>query len=73
MQLFFFKKPSKISSEEYLELKKDIDKVRISVEALQLDVDLYKKKLRSKAGIAKDEKLESDSKDLWGGILVPEK
>ncbi len=58
----------KINSKEYLQLKKEIDLLRISVETLDIEVKLYKQKLRSKAKIDYDDK----EKDFNNSVLLPE-
>lgn len=59
----------KIKSEEYLELKKEIDKIRISLETLDIEVKLYKKKLRSRAAL---DQTEEETKDIYNGMLLPD-
>jgi uncharacterized protein YlxW (UPF0749 family) len=57
-----------LETKEYLELKKEIDKLRIAIETLDIEVKLYKNKLRSRAKID-----ESDNtKDINNSVLLPE-
>lgn len=52
-------------SEEYLELLQKIETLRITIEGIKLDLELYKKKLRVK------NKLEPEQ-DLSSSVLLPE-
>jgi ribosomal protein L1 len=63
--LFFHKK---IETKEYLELKKEIDKLRIAIETLDIEVKLYKNKLRTRAKIDKDE----ETQNINNSVLLPE-
>ena len=58
----------KIKTEEYLELKKEIDKLRIAIETLDIEVKLYKNKLKSRARIDKDE----ETQNINNSVLLPE-
>jgi len=64
----------KISSEEYLELKKEIEALKISFKTLQLDLELVIKKLKFKYKISTRENPEANEnpKDLSKEILLPE-
>lgn len=55
----------KIRSDEYLELLQKIETLRINMEGLKLDLDLYKKKLRV------SKKLDPET-DLSSPMLLPE-
>jgi len=58
----------KIDSEEYLKLHKRIEELRITIEALKLELQLYKNKLRGKVKIE-----ETDTaKDIYNGALLGE-
>ena len=59
----------KIQTKEYLELKKDLEALRIRFEGLQLDFDLIRKKLRVKRKLDEE---EPESKDLKETVLLPE-
>ena len=58
--MFWKKKKEKINSEEYLELKAYLDKLRLQVNSLELDLSLYVKKLRVTKGLLKEQKEEDD-------------
>lgn len=64
--MIFWKR--KIDSKEYLELKKDIERLKILLESLEIEVKLYKQKLRTRAKIDSDEK----EKDFNNSVLLPE-
>ena len=66
LKMWFRKK--NLETKEYLELKKDIDKLRIAVETLDIEVKLYKNKLRSRAKIDETE----STKDINNSVLLPE-
>ena len=56
---------SKLKSSEFLELFQKIETQSITIEALKLDLDLYKKKLRVAKKIDEPE-------DIKGGVILPE-
>lgn len=57
----FWKKESKLKSEEYLELKQLIDRLRLDFTTLQLDLQIYTKKLKASKGVKdKEEELENN-------------
>jgi len=64
--MFWSKKT--IESAEFQKLFSLFNNLRVEVESLKLDVELYKKKLKVRAGILKDE----DKKDPYGSVLLPE-
>ena len=64
----WFKK--QINTDEYLELKKALESLRIRFEGLQLEFDLIRKKLKIKKGLAKDND-EEESKDLKDMMFLP--
>jgi len=57
-----------MQSGEYLELKKEVDSLRISLESLRLSLDLYQKKLRVRAKLDKEEDEENINK-----VIIPER
>lgn len=59
----------KLESKEYLDLLKEIESIKVKLEAYKLDLDLHKKKLRSRSNL--DEK-EDQTKDIYSGMLLPE-
>jgi len=64
--MFWSKKT--IESEEFQKLFTMFNNLRIEVESVKLDVELYKKKLKMRAGLIKEE----DKKDPFGSVLLPE-
>jgi len=58
----------RLDSKEYIKLFSMIEELRIRIETIKLDLDLHKKKLRSKAKV--DEKEET--KDIYNSVLLPE-
>jgi hypothetical protein len=60
----------KINTAEYLELKKDLEVLRIKFEGLQMEFDLIIKKLKVKYKISKRDKEEGE--DLKESVLLPE-
>lgn len=69
--MFWLKKT--IESEEFRRLFNMFENLRIEVESLKLDVNLYKNKLSKRAGIkTKEEEDEvKDPKDPYNGVLLP--
>jgi len=59
----------KIRSKEYLELFSLQEKLRIELEYLKLELQLYTKKLKASKGLAKQEETENFNND---NVLVPE-
>jgi len=57
--MFWHKK--QISSEEYLKLFAEIEKLRIKIEMMELSLDLTKKKLKIKKGILEEEEKTEES------------
>jgi len=55
-----------IKSEEYLELRSMYDKLRVRVEGLILDIELYKNKLRKSKGLADETEKQNN---LNNGLL----
>ena len=58
----------RLNTEEYLELKKALESLRISFEGLKLEFDIIRKRLRIKKRL--DD--EPESKDLKDMVLLPE-
>jgi len=64
----------KLNTTEYLELKKDLESLRIKFEGLQLEFDLIVKKLKVKYKInRKEEEEEEESKSINNPVLLPVK
>jgi hypothetical protein len=59
-----------IKSDEYTQLLSMIEKLRIRFESLELELDLYKKKLRTSKGLEREEDKKND-KNL-NSQLLPE-
>jgi len=60
----------RIKSEEYLELFKEISHLKIQLEALKLDVELYKRKLKAKKGLIEEK--DEDNDKYKNPVLLPE-
>lgn len=65
--MFWTKK--KINTEEYLELKKKLESLRIEFESLRIDFELIVKKLKVKYKIAKK---DDEPEDLKNSVLLPD-
>lgn len=61
----------KINTDEYLELKKDLEALRIKFEGLSLEFDLIVKKLKVKYKISKRDK-EEETENNINNVLLPE-
>lgn len=59
----------KIKSSEYIELLEKINILSVKIASLEIDLQLYVKKLRASKGI-KD--LEPEQTDLNKGVLLPD-
>lgn len=64
----FWKKKKPIQSDEYLKLSREIEDIKVKLEAYKLDLDLHKKKLRVRAKLEDPE----EEKDIYSGVLLPE-
>lgn len=69
MVWLFSKKP--LQSDEYLELKGDIQKLRREVESLNLDLQLYARKLKAAKGL-KDNSEKEGTETYKNNVLLPE-
>lgn len=67
--MFWIKKT--LESEEFRKLFGMLEEQRIKLESLALEVQLYKKKLRSRAGIEKEEEKE-EAKGINNPVILPE-
>ena len=63
----FFKK---IKSAEYIELKAQLDTLKLDVKQLELELQLYVKKLKLSKGIK--ELKDQDNEKIKSGVLLPE-
>lgn len=59
-----------LQSNEYLELKGDIQKLKREVESLNLDLQLYARKLKAAKGLK--DKPETDNESYKNNVLLPE-
>lgn len=66
--MLFFKKH--IASREYLELKEHMDKLQLKFKSLELDLELYTRKLKASKGI-KDKEEQEDK--INKGVILPER
>lgn len=62
----------KIKTEEYLELKKAYESLRIELEGLRMDFELIVAKLKLKYKISSRNKEEKEEEDLKDKVLLPE-
>lgn len=65
----------KLNSEEYVKILEKLSVLSVKIEALDIDLQLYVKKLRASKGIAnlKEEK-DLNNQESWkkkGGIITP--
>jgi hypothetical protein len=67
--MFWTKKT--IESEEFKKLYALYEEQRIKLESLCLDVQLYKKKLKYRAGL-NEQKEENTKEDYFKNVLLPE-
>jgi len=68
--LFMFFK--RFSSDEYLQLKQEVESLKISYESLKITLDLLKHKFRVKAKI--DEDIEENTSDnKFNKVLLPDR
>jgi hypothetical protein len=65
-----WKTPTTINSVEYLELKDLINKVKLSVTSLELDLQLYVKRLRASKGLGKKD-ADEDNENFNNPIILP--
>jgi hypothetical protein len=65
----FWNKKEKIDSAEYLELKKSMSELKHRMDYLELDLQMYVKKLKPRKVLAKQE--EEESKDINSNVLLP--
>lgn len=65
-----FWKNKNINTQEYLELKKDLESLRIQFEGLNLEFDLIVKKLKIKYKIQRE--VEEEPENLKDKVLLPE-
>ena len=66
--MFIWKKKI-IHSDEYLELLEKVNKLAVQIQALEIDLQLYVKKLRATKGF---KSLREDTEDLKHDVLLPE-
>lgn len=68
--MFWKKKKIKIDSEEYIELKTYLDKIRLQVSSLELDLQLYIRKLKASKGLSKEQK-EDETENINKSPILP--
>lgn len=61
-----------LKSEEFLELKQELDSMKISLETMRLNLELYIKKLKASKGVADLQDIGKESKDLKETVLLPD-
>ena len=61
----------KIKSKEYLELKQDLESLRIRFEGMQIEFDLVIRKLKVKYKIPIKDKEEEETKNIKNAVLLP--
>jgi len=62
----------KLKSKEYLDLKQELQNLKIDLHTLQLDFELIVKKLKVKYKISRKENTEEKTEDLNNPVLLPE-
>lgn len=64
-------KPEKITSEEYNILLEKINRVQFGLKALELDLELYTRKLKQSKGLSKgNEGVEDKSENYFNDVIV---
>lgn len=61
-----------LKSKEFLELKQELDSLKISVETMRLNLELYIKKLKATKGVEHLQEIKeiSNSKDLKESVFL---
>ena len=62
----------KIKSKEYTELLEIIQRQQNKIMSLELDLQLYIRKLKASKGLKEAEPEVEPAKDLYGGMFLPE-
>lgn len=69
--MWWRKKEQIIKSEEYIELKQDYNKLRLQVANLEMDLQLYVKKLKLSKGLGKKEEEETETEKFNNNVIIP--
>ena len=64
---------TKLRSEEFISLTKEIEVLKVKIEAMKTDLELTRLKLKAKKGIVQEETEQVDNKDPYNGVLLPTK
>ncbi len=67
----FLKKRKSLNSDEYIQLFKTLNELKISIETIKLEFELYKKKVRIKANLDESDKSDKE-KDIYNSVIIPE-
>ena len=67
----FWNKKKDLESEEYKKLNREITIIKQDIERLDLDLLLWKKKLKG-IKLGKEDLKEDETKDIYNGVLLPE-
>lgn len=67
----FWKKKKDLESEEFKKLNREIIIIKQDLERLDLDLLLWKKKLKG-IKLGKEDLKEDETKDIYNGVLLPE-
>jgi hypothetical protein len=74
--MFWKKKKEKINSEEYIELKTELNKLKLDIKTLEIDLSLYIRKLKISKGLIKpnnnkeeDDRTENES--FNNSVILP--
>lgn len=67
----FLKKRKALNSDEYIQLFKTLNELKISIETIKLEFELYKKKVRIKANLDESDKSDKE-KDIYNSVIIPE-
>jgi len=65
------KKETTLKSEEYLELKTYLDKLRLQLTTLELDLQLYVKKLRVTKGLKQEKEEKEETENNNNPVILP--
>lgn len=69
--MWFKEKKEKIDSEEYIELKHLVNKALVEIKALEIDLQLYVRKLKASKGIKGKEEEETETETNKNGQILP--
>lgn len=66
----FWKKQKTLNSEEFIELKQEFQKLKVQVTSLQIDLELYVRKLKASKGLGKKEE-DTETENYKNNVIVP--